>query len=69
MLQKITSSSSELWMGRGSHGMTTQEVTAVWDGIDARVTVKRVHQGEVALSLDKVELEALAAWIDEVVPR
>lgn len=67
MLQKIISSPSKLWMGRGSHGVTTQEITALWDGAEARVTVRRALQ--VALRLDKVELEALAAWISGIVPR
>ncbi len=69
MLQKITSSPSKLWMGRGSNGVTAQEITGIWDGFEARVAVKRVHQGEVTLSLDKVELEALAAWISGIIQR
>ncbi|MFT4210742.1 MAG: hypothetical protein QM626_02635 [Microbacterium sp.] len=69
MLQKITSSPSKLWMGRGSHGVTVQEIAALWDGVEARVTVRRAHHGGVVLRLDKVELEAFAAWIDEIVPR
>ena len=69
MLQKITSSPSKLWMGRGSHGATAQEITVLWDGVEARVMAKRVQQREAALRLDKVQLEALAAWVGGIVPR
>ncbi|MFT4156852.1 MAG: hypothetical protein QM630_02830 [Microbacterium sp.] len=69
MLQKIRSSPSGLWLGRGTHGMTTQEVTVAWNGFEADVTVKRIHQGTVTAHLDKVELEALVTWINDRIVR
>lgn len=62
MLRKIVSAPERLWMARHSQGCTTQEITAVWTGVEALVTARRVHQGEVTVRLEKEELAALVAW-------
>lgn len=62
MLRKVVSAPERLWMARHSQGCTTQEITAVWTGLEALVTVRRVHQGEATVRLEKEELAALVEW-------
>ena len=66
MLRRVTVSPQQLVMARGSSGHGTQEVSASWNGQYARLSVRRVLGGEASVELDRVELEALVRWANEM---
>lgn len=66
MLRRVTASPQQLVMERGSSGYGTQDISASWNGQYARLSVRRVHDGEASVELDRVELEALVRWANEL---
>lgn len=63
MLRRIESTSERLWMGRGSHGHTSQAVTAISMGAGVFMSVERIGGGLLAVQLDREERDALVAWL------
>lgn len=66
MLRRVTASPQQLVMERGSSGYGTQEISASWNGLYARLSVRRAHGGDASVELDRVELVELVRWANDL---
>lgn len=63
ILHKPNRDPDRLWLGRGTQGVTVQEVVAERDGGRVRLTVRRLGGEPVTVKLDPAEQQALRDWL------